>query len=65
MHSLTLVSVGLMLASAWSILHDTLQDRWSVPICLVVCALCMSRRLGAFSLLLLAAGAGLALYFLA
>jgi chromate transporter len=65
MHTLTLVSVGLLLASAWSILHDTLQDRWSVPICLVVCALCMSRRLGALSLILLAAGAGLVLYFLA
>lgn len=62
LHSLTLVSVGLLLSSAWAILSGTLQDRWSIVICLGVCGICMSRRLGTFALLLLAAGAGLLLY---
>ena len=62
LHSLALVSVGLLISSAWAILSATLQDHWSLVICLVGCGLSMSRRLGGLTLLLLAAGAGLVLY---
>ncbi|GCE10894.1 chromate transporter [Tengunoibacter tsumagoiensis] len=62
LRSLALVSVGLLLSSAWAILASTLQDPWSIPICLIACGLCVSKRLGALWLILLAAGAGLLLY---
>jgi chromate transporter len=62
LRSLVLVSVGLLLSSAWSILAETLQDRWSIPICLMACVLCITRRLGALALILLAACAGFLFY---
>ncbi|GHO58097.1 MULTISPECIES: chromate transporter [Ktedonobacter] len=60
--SLSLVSIGILLSAAWSILDGRTIDIGSVLICLAACALCMNRRIGSFLTLLLAMGAGYLLY---
>ncbi len=64
LRSLSLVSIGILLTSAWSIFESTShQTSWTdLAICGASCLLCLNRRIGSLPVLLAAAGAGYLLY---
>ena len=64
LRSLSLVSIGFLFATAWSIFGSVdHQANWiDLLICMVACMLCLNRRIGSLPVLLAAAGVGYLLY---
>lgn len=62
LRSLSLVSIGFLLSTAWAILGDRIGDWASVAICLAVSLIIATRKVGSLPMLLAAAFVGLLLY---
>jgi chromate transporter len=62
LRSLTMVSVGLMISSVWSILEGRASDVWGITICLGACLACLSKRVGSLVIVVMGAVIGYLIY---